>query len=209
MVEAKEFQIAIENCSVAIGFYGVVSRQSFGQDQRVSCRDKIFCVATELARPGVFCRDIMFFCRDIMFLCRDRVDNGGEALCHDRVWPNREVFCCDKAIQCCNIVGQVGKISVTTKYFYVTTKLAKARRNYVTIELARVRRIFVAIEDFYVALGAGRQRSGRAPDKAWALNNRALGALMTRPKRLQDKDVRAIEKFCHDRDFFCSNKLVQ
>ena len=37
-----------------------------------------FYVVTELARPGVFYRDIMF-------LCRNRVCNGGEALCRDRM----------------------------------------------------------------------------------------------------------------------------
>ena len=50
-----------------------MSRQSFGQDQRVSYRDIIF-------------------------------------FCHDRVWPNGEVLCCNRAILCRDIVGQAGKI---------------------------------------------------------------------------------------------------
>ena len=25
-------------------------------------------------------------------------------LCHDKVWPNGEVLCCDRAILCCDIV---------------------------------------------------------------------------------------------------------
>ena len=82
LVRAKEFQVTIENCSVAKGFHGVVSRKG------ILCRDRVlaktkrslvtteyFYVATELARLGVLCGDIMF-------LCRDRVGNGGEALCH-------------------------------------------------------------------------------------------------------------------------------
>ena len=35
---------------------------------------------------GVFCSGRMFLCHDIMFLCRDRVGNGGEALCHDKIF---------------------------------------------------------------------------------------------------------------------------
>ena len=64
---------------------------------------KYFYVATELARPRVFCRGKMF-------LCCDRVGNGGEALCRNRVWPNGEVLCCNIAIPCREIVGQAGKI---------------------------------------------------------------------------------------------------
>ena len=55
-----------------------MSRQSFGQDQRVSCSDIIF-----------FCRDRVGqgkekLCRDRVILCRDRVNQGRENLCHDR-----------------------------------------------------------------------------------------------------------------------------
>ena len=57
----------------------------FGKDQRVSCRDKV-----GQARPGVFYHNRMY-------------------LCHDRVWPNGEVLCCDRAIPYCDIVGQAGK----------------------------------------------------------------------------------------------------
>ena len=48
LIEAKEFHVVTENCSVATGFHGVVSRHSFGQEQRVSCHDIIF-----LCRDGV------------------------------------------------------------------------------------------------------------------------------------------------------------
>ena len=30
--------------------------------------------------------------------------------CHDRVWPNEDVLCCDRAILCHDIVGQARKI---------------------------------------------------------------------------------------------------
>ena len=70
-----------------------------------------------------------------MILCCDRVSNGVEALCHGRVWQNREVLCCDRAILCCDIVVRLGRFSVATEYFYVAAVLAKVRRNYVTIEL--------------------------------------------------------------------------
>ena len=92
--------------SVTIEYF--LSRQSFVQDQRVSCRDIIFCVATELVRAEVFYRDIMF-------LFRDRACNGGEDfcrdimfLCRDRVWPNGEVLCCNGEILCHDIVCQAG-----------------------------------------------------------------------------------------------------
>ena len=48
--------------------------------------NKGFAVATKLARPGVFCHNIMF-------------------LCYDRVWPNEEILCCNRAILCRDIVG--------------------------------------------------------------------------------------------------------
>ena len=88
----------------------MASRQSFLGRDRVLAKTKgslveteYFCVATELVRPRVFYRNKMF-------LCRNRVGNGGEALYRDRVWPNGEVLYCDKAILCCDIVSQVGKI---------------------------------------------------------------------------------------------------
>ena len=31
-------------------------------------------------------------------------------LCRDRVWPNREELCRDKAVLCCNIVSRAGEI---------------------------------------------------------------------------------------------------
>ena len=67
-----------------------VTTQS-ARERRLLVVTEYFYVATELARPGVFYRDKMFFCRD-------------------RVWPNGEVLCCDRAILCCDIVGQAGKI---------------------------------------------------------------------------------------------------
>ena len=67
-------------------------------------------------------------------------------LCHDRVWPNGEVLCCDASL---------GRFSIATEYFYVATEVAKARRNYVVreqfyvaTELARVGRISFTIEGF-------------------------------------------------------------
>ena len=49
----------------------------------------------------------------------------------DKVWPNGEVLCYDRAILCRDIVGKDGKISIVIEYFYVAIELAKARRNYV------------------------------------------------------------------------------
>ena len=71
-----------------------------------------FYVATELARPGVFC-------------------NGGEALCRDRIFyiatecEKMERFCVAKeqfyvAIE----LVIVGRISVAIEDFYVATELA-------------------------------------------------------------------------------------
>ena len=68
-----------------------LSRDRVGQGHEFFVATECFCVAIKLARPGVFYRDIMFLCRD-------------------RVWPNGEVLCCDRAILCCNIVGQAGEI---------------------------------------------------------------------------------------------------
>ena len=77
-----------ENCSVAIGFHGVVSQQNNFCHDRVLAKGRRFLIATvyfyvttELARPGVFYHDRMFLCRD-------------------RVWLNGEVLCCDRAIRC-------------------------------------------------------------------------------------------------------------
>ena len=92
----------------------VVSRQDFME----WCRNRVFYAATEFwPRPKVSCHDSIFlghdrvdqaksfFYRDIMFLCRDRVWPNGEVLCCDRA-----ILYCDRAILCCDIIGQVGKI---------------------------------------------------------------------------------------------------
>ena len=49
-------------------------------------RHKGFMLRQSLSRLGVSCRDRMFLCHDRMFLCRNRVGNGGEALCHNRIF---------------------------------------------------------------------------------------------------------------------------
>ena len=109
LVEAKEFHVAKENCSVTIGFHGVVLRQGILCRDRVSAKTKgslftkeYFYVAAELARPRVLCLDIMF-------LCCNRVGNGREALCHDRI------VCV--STEC----GQRERFCVATKKFYVAT----------------------------------------------------------------------------------------
>ena len=52
----------------------------------------------------------------------------------------------------------------------------------------------------------GRDRVGttgpkHACDKAWARSNNALGAHMTRPGRVHNKNVHVTEELCRDRDF--------
>ena len=100
-----------------------------------------------MARPG-------FFCREIIFLCRDRVSNGREALFHDR-------------IGC--VTTECGQM----ERFCVATELTKARRNYVAteqfyvaIELTRVERIYITIEDFYVPTEVATTESSVAHDRA-------------------------------------------
>ena len=57
-------------------------------------------------------------CRDIMFLCHDRVGNGGEILCHDRIFyvaieyfmsrqsvTKVERFCVATGKLCCDMVS--------------------------------------------------------------------------------------------------------
>ena len=68
LIEAKEFQVTKENCSVATGFHGVVSRQGILCHDRVLAKTKgplvvieYFYVATELARLGVFYRNRIFY----------------------------------------------------------------------------------------------------------------------------------------------------
>ena len=69
-------------------------------------------------------------------------------------------------------MARLGRFSVTTEYFYVTTELVKAKRNYVAtekfyvaIELVRVGRISFAIEDFYVATELTTKESSAAHDR--------------------------------------------
>ena len=61
-----------------------------------------FYVPTELARLG-------FFCRDRMFLCCNRVGNGGEVLCHYRIFY--------VVTEC----GEMKRFCVATEQFYVAT----------------------------------------------------------------------------------------
>ena len=57
----------------------MVSRHGILCHDRGLAKTKGSLVAIELARSGVFCRDIMF-------LCRNKVCNEGEALCSDKIF---------------------------------------------------------------------------------------------------------------------------
>ena len=46
-------------------------------------------------------------------------------LCHDRVWPNGQVLCCDREILCCDIIDRLREFSIATEYFWVMTELTR------------------------------------------------------------------------------------
>ena len=71
----------------------------------------------------------------------------------------------------------MGRFSVAIEYFYVTTELAKTRRNYVTIELARVGRISIATKLAMIESFATHERDGRT--KVGAHNSVALCCVAT------------------------------
>ena len=87
-----------------------MSRQSFGQDQRVFCRNIMSLCCDRVGQARSFhSRQNVFMLRQSWewwrgFMSRQNI------LYRDRVWPNGEALCCDRAILCRNIVGQAGKI---------------------------------------------------------------------------------------------------
>ena len=131
----------------------------------------------ELARPGAFCRDRMFSCRD-------------------RVSPNGEVLCCDRAILCHNTVGQAGKIFCRDKVGQGKGKVCRDRAI-----LCR-NRVGKNKENFYHDIGflghdraSTRQRCSVAHDRAgcarqicmpdWGV--RTVDAQQQRPRRTHNK----------------------
>ena len=137
LVKAKRFQVAIENCSVAIIFHRVVSRQGIlcrdrvwprpkdlrcnrvGQGRKKLCYDRAFYVAIKFCpRPKVI------FSRQNIFLCRDRDCPRQELLSHDRLKSSmlHHTFYVATGVGCCS------KAHYRNKEFNVATKLGHGRR---------------------------------------------------------------------------------
>ena len=85
-------------------------------------------------------------------------------LCHDRVWPNEKVFCC-------NIVGQAGKIFCRDRVFLCRDRVSQGKEKLCHDRVGQGRENFCLKKEFL-----GRDRAGH--DRKLCRTRQGLGAVI-------------------------------